>query len=97
MAVIALDFRIRARAFMNVSAVTKWANRLALPCMVAVAAALRLYDAGRLSLRLDEGQSLHFALLPLKPYNATYQHTASLFQAAAADVHPPGYLLLLHE
>jgi len=97
MAIIALDFRIRTRAFMNVSTVTKWANRLALPCMVVVAAALRLYDAGRLSLRLDEGQSLHFALLPLKPYDATYQHTASLFQAAAADVHPPGYLLLLHE
>jgi len=97
MAVIALDIGIRRRAFVNVTAVSNWANRLALPCLVAVAAALRLYDAGRLSLRLDEGQSLHFARLPLKPYEAIYQHTPSLFQASAADVHPPGYLLLLHE
>ena len=97
MAVIALDLRVRTRAFMNGASITTWVNRLALPCLVAVGAALRLFDGGRLSLRLDEGQSLHFALLSLKPYDATYQHTPSLFQAAAADVHPPGYLLLLHE
>jgi len=97
MAVIALDLRVRTRAFMNGASITTWVNRLALPCLVAIGATLRLFDGGRLSLRLDEGQSLHFALLPLKPYDATYQHTPSLFQAAAADVHPPGYLLLLHE
>src|SRR5258708_835039 len=96
MAVVGLEPG-RPQRGLDKSVAAAWARRLALPCLLAVATVLRLYDSGRLSLRLDEGQSLHFARLPLKPYDAAYQHTPSLFQAAAADVHPPGYLLLLHE
>jgi 4-amino-4-deoxy-L-arabinose transferase-like glycosyltransferase len=69
---------------------------LALALIVYASAWLRLHGSGDLSLRLDEGQSLHFATLPLQPFDGDYQHTPSLFEAAAADVHPPGYLLLLH-
>lgn len=70
---------------------------LALPALTAVGAVLRLWRPDQQSLRLDEAQSLHIAALPLwAAHGGAYVSTPSLFQAAAAEVHPPGYLLLLH-
>jgi len=73
-----------------------WAIRLALAAIVSFGAWLRLHGSGELSIRLDEGQTIHFAQLPLQQLDSAYQHTPSLFQAVAADVHPPGYILLMH-
>lgn len=65
--------------------------------LTAFAAAIRLWNSAGQSLRLDEAFSVRWASWPLTPQfrdGALYQQ--SLFQATASDVHPPGYLLLLH-
>ncbi|HEX3605227.1 MAG TPA: glycosyltransferase family 39 protein [Candidatus Dormibacteraeota bacterium] len=64
--------------------------RATLAVLCAVAALLRLLPSGH-DLRLDEAQSIQFASHPL-----VSGAQPSLFLTTAADVHPPGYLLLLH-
>lgn len=62
------------------------AGRLALPALVALALALRLWNLGGESLWLDEGYTWRIARLPLP----------RLLESAWADVHPPLYYLLEH-
>jgi mannosyltransferase len=95
MAVIAMDSAFRRQALARARAATS-AIGPTLAAIIGVAAGLRLSASGDLGLRLDEAQSLWVAELPLTSHSVAYQHTASLFQMAAADVHPPGYFLLLH-
>jgi uncharacterized membrane protein len=64
--------------------------RATLALLCAAAALLRLLPSGH-DLRLDEAQSIQVASHPLAG-----GVQASLFATTAADVHPPGYLLLLH-
>lgn len=65
--------------------------------LTGAAAFLRLWHGDAQSLRLDEGFSLRFAAFPLTPiFHGKTLYEPSLFQSIAADVHPPGYLLLLH-
>ncbi|MGH7749729.1 MAG: glycosyltransferase family 39 protein, partial [Candidatus Dormibacteria bacterium] len=64
--------------------------RATLGVLCAVAALLRLLPSGH-DLRLDEAQSIQVASHPL-----VSGAQPSLFVTTAADVHPPGYLLLLH-
>ncbi len=67
-------------------AVTQTPPRWALPAILVLALALRLFHLGTESLWLDEGVSVRIARLPL----------ADLIRAASSDVHPPLYYLLLH-
>lgn len=71
---------------------------VAAPVVVAiltvVAAVLRMRYSGTVSLRLDEAQSIQFASYPLSAPSGSA--VPDLFRATAADVQPPGYLLLLH-
>ncbi len=70
---------------------------LLLVLVTAAAAVLRLGQSTAQSLRLDEGFSIRWAAWPLQPLmQGGHVLAPSLFQATAADVHPPGYLLLLH-
>jgi 4-amino-4-deoxy-L-arabinose transferase-like glycosyltransferase len=70
---------------------------LAFPALTLLAAVLRLRDPGLQSIRLDEAHSVRLAAFPLLPVDSgSYVRIPSLFGAAAADVHPPGYFLLLH-
>lgn len=65
--------------------------------LTCAAGFLRLWNSAAQSLRLDEGFSLRYAAYPLAPvFHGKTLYLPSLFQAIAADVHPPGYLLLLH-
>ncbi len=70
---------------------------LLLTAITAAAAFLRLWNGGAQSLRIDESFSMRWAAWPLTPiYHGKELYAQSLFQATASDVHPPGYLLLLH-
>jgi len=70
---------------------------LLLTVITAAAAFLRLWRSGAQSLRIDESFSIRWSAWPLKPiYHGKTLYAPSLFQATASDVHPPGYLLLLH-
>jgi len=70
---------------------------LLLATITAAAAFLRLWHGDAQSLRLDEGFSMRWASWPLAPvYHGKTLYQPSLFQATAADEHPPAYLLLLH-
>jgi mannosyltransferase len=65
--------------------------------VTAVGAVLRLVGGSAQSIRLDEAQTIYFASFPLQPVNrGPYVDRISLFQATAMDIHPPGYLLLMH-
>ncbi len=55
-------------------------------CVLAVAAALRLYEAIARPLQVDEGLSLHLAGLPL---------AQALDYLSALDVHPPGFTVFV--
>jgi 4-amino-4-deoxy-L-arabinose transferase-like glycosyltransferase len=70
---------------------------LLLTAITTVAAFLRLWHGAAQSLRIDESFSMRWAAWPLTPiYHGKELYAQSLFQATASDVHPPGYLLLLH-
>ncbi len=70
---------------------------LLLTVITVAAAFLRLWRSAAQSLRIDESFSIRWSAWPLKPvYNGKELLAPSLFQATASDVHPPGYLLLLH-
>jgi len=70
---------------------------LLVAALTLLAAALRLGNSAGQSLRLDEAFSVRWASWPLTPVlQAGKVIRPSLFQATASDVHPPGYLLLLH-
>ncbi len=70
---------------------------LLLTAITAAAAFLRLWHSAAQSLRIDESFSMRWAAWPLTPiYHGKELYAQSLFQATASDVHPPGYLLLLH-
>lgn len=65
--------------------------------LTAVAAVLRLWHGDVQSLRLDEGFTLRWATSPLSPImHGKTLLRPSLFQLVGADVHPPGYFLMLH-
>ncbi len=64
--------------------------RVTLGVLCATAALVRLIPSGQ-DLRLDEAQSIAVASHPL-----IGGAQPSLFLTTAADVHPPGYLVLLH-
>ncbi len=68
-----------------------------LVALTTAAAVLRLGHSTGQSLRLDESFSIRWAAWPLHSITQGRHILApSLFQATASDVHPPGYLLLLH-
>jgi len=70
---------------------------LLLTVITVAAAFLRLWRSGAQSLRIDESFSIRWSAWPLTPvYHGKELLEPSLFQATASDVHPPGYLLLLH-
>jgi len=70
---------------------------LLLTVITVAAAFLRLWRSGAQSLRIDESFSIRWSAWPLTPvYQGKTLYAPSLFQATASDVHPPGYLLLLH-
>jgi len=70
---------------------------LLLTVITVAAAFLRLWRSGAQSLRIDESFSIRWSAWPLTPvYHGKTLYAPSLFQATASDVHPPGYLLLLH-
>jgi len=70
---------------------------LLLTGITVAATFLRLWHSTSQSLRIDESFSMRWAAWPLTPaYNGKMLLAPSLFQATASDVHPPGYLLLLH-
>jgi uncharacterized membrane protein len=70
---------------------------IVLVAITAIAAFFRLWNSGLQSLRLDEGFSIRWASWPLFPvYHGKTMVEPSLWLATASDVHPPGYLLLLH-
>ncbi len=76
---------------------SRGATALLLTVITAAAAFLRLWRSGAQSLRIDESFSIRWSAWPLTPvYHGKTLYAPSLFQATAADVHPPGYLLLLH-
>ncbi len=91
---MAVATRSLARPALHMPAIAHW---FPFPALTLLAAILRLRDPDLQSIRLDEAQSIRLAAFPLLPVNGgPYARIPSLFAAAAADVHPPGYFLLLH-
>lgn len=76
---------------------SRWVSAAALAGLLAAAAFFRLWNSTAQSLRLDEGFSIRFAAHPILPVTRGGTVVVpSLFQVVSADVHPPGYFLLLH-
>lgn len=65
--------------------------------LTGAGAFLRFWNGAGQSLRLDEGFSIRWSAAPLVPVTrGGTEVVRSIFQVTAADVHPPGYFLLLH-